>query len=98
MGTKMRTGVRMAESDDSVQRLLTAQDRKAASHQTDMPRNATTYSRSWLRRRLGQNKVSTATKYAGDLTRHILLALGDAFIDALRPRDIAAFVAEQAGP
>ena len=55
----------------------------------------TSYSRSWLRRRVGQVKPSTATKYAGDLTRHILPALGDVYIEALRPRDIAAFVAEQ---
>lgn len=55
----------------------------------------TSYSRSWLRRRVSQLKPSTATKYAGDLTRHILPALGDVYVDALRPRDVAGFVSEQ---
>ena len=55
----------------------------------------TDYSRSWLRRRLQHLKPSTASKYAGDLTRHILPALGEVYLDALRPRDVAAFVAEQ---
>ena len=55
----------------------------------------TEYSRSWLWRRAPMLKPSTAAKYAGDLTRHILPALGDVYIDMLRPRDIAQYIAEK---
>ncbi len=55
----------------------------------------TDYSRSWLQRRISMLKPSTANKYAGDLTWHILPVLGDVYVDVLRPRDIAQYVAEK---
>ena len=55
----------------------------------------TGYSRSWLRRRIVGLKPSTARKYATDLTLHILPALGEVYLDALRPTDVATFVGDQ---
>ena len=55
----------------------------------------TDYSRSWLKRRIPTLKPSTRRKYASDLTHHILPAFGDYYIDTLRPRDIAEFIATQ---
>lgn len=54
-----------------------------------------TFASSWLTTRLGSLKKSTATKYANDLELHILPALGDYFIDTLRPQDVRDFINTQ---
>lgn len=49
------------------------------------------YVRSWLSGRLPTLKPSTRARYADDLDRHILPALGDFYLDAFRPEDVHAW-------
>ncbi|HKA87470.1 MAG TPA: site-specific integrase [Haliangiales bacterium] len=55
----------------------------------------TDYVQSWLRARAPHLKPSTASKYAHDLEKHILPALGDYYIDMLRPSDVKEFIRRQ---
>lgn len=55
------------------------------------------YARSWLRRRVDSLKPSTAAKYGNDLALHILPALGDVYVDQLRPSDVQEWVNADAG-
>lgn len=55
-----------------------------------------TYATSWLKSRATRLKPSTSLKYAADLDKHILPALGACYLDELRPSDVQEFVNEQA--
>lgn len=54
------------------------------------------YARSWLIGRLPTLKVSTRKRYTVDLDDHILPALGDFYLDALRPEDLHTWFSEKA--
>lgn len=54
------------------------------------------YARSWLITRMPNLKPSTRAKYATALDLHILPALGDYWLDAIEPSDVARWVTAQA--
>lgn len=53
------------------------------------------YARSWLTTKAPLIKPSTRAKYATSLDLHILPALGDVYLDALKPFDVQKWVADQ---
>ncbi|WP_428266130.1 tyrosine-type recombinase/integrase [Haliangium sp.] len=55
------------------------------------------YAQRWLEARSATLKPSTKAKYVTDLERHILPALGLIELHALRPRDVAQFLANDTG-
>jgi integrase len=52
------------------------------------------FATSWLARRAASLKPSTVAKYGNDLDRHILPALGDYYLDQIRPSDVQDFLAD----
>lgn len=55
------------------------------------------YAAQWIERKANGLKPSTLAKYLVNLERHILPQLGDCWLDELRPRDVANFVAKDPG-
>lgn len=51
------------------------------------------YATSWLKARIGRLKGSTKAKYASTLDLHIVPAIGDRYVDALRPSDVERLLA-----
>jgi len=54
------------------------------------------YAASWMTGRLPSLKASTRRRYADGLDRHILPALGDFYLDMLKPEDVHAWFASAA--
>jgi integrase len=53
------------------------------------------FASEWLALRADQLKPSVRAKYATSLDLHILPALGDLYLDSIRPSDVAAYVASR---
>jgi integrase len=53
------------------------------------------FANEWLASRVDQLKPSVRMKYATSLDLHILPALGDFYLDAIRPSDVRSYVSER---
>ena len=100
--TDPRTGTRKEIKrvvNGSLEEALATQKEMAEELANDRPRKGMKlrdYVEQWLELRRATVKPSTWTKYANDLRRHILPALGRLRVDIIRPRDVKLFIAAQA--
>lgn len=84
------------EADAQAMRLrLLDELRSGAAFGTASRMTLAAFARSWLERKAASLKPSTLHKYGSDLVAHIYPALGDLYIDAITPADVAAFIADQ---
>ena len=100
-GTDPRTGAELEAKriiKGTLAQALAIQLEMAEQLASDTPRQRPTlaeFADQWLAHRRATVKPSTWHKYANDLRRHILPALGALYLHSIRPRDVKAFIAEE---